>query len=148
MRHSEGLWPGIDMVRVARVMLLAELVALLVSTSAAVGVELLLYPLFLGSGVLRARLARAFGQPMVRMALLWGGMLLLAVLYCIAPVMDALDNLGSWRKLLLLPMAAAVFDDEAWKNRLVWTLVLTTTLGVALSSFSWISGIAIYKYPL
>lgn len=148
MRHSEGPWPGIDMVRVARILLLAELVALLVSTSAAVGVELLLYPLFLGSGVLRARLARAFAQPMVRMALLWGGMLLLAVLYSVAPTNETLSNLGSWRKLLLLPMAAAVFDDEAWKNRLVWTLVLTITLGVALSSFSWFSGIAIYKYPL
>lgn len=147
MNQADGPKPGIDMVRVARVMLLAELAALLVSTSAAVGVELLLYPLFLGSGVLRGRLVRALEQPMVRMALVWGGVLVLATLYCVAPVAEALDNLGSWRKLLLLPMAAAVFDDEAWKRRLVWTLMLTATLGVVLSCFSWFSGVIIYKYP-
>lgn len=148
MRQSDGAKPGIDMVRVARVLLLVEMAALLVSTSAAVGVELLLYPLFLGSGVLRGRLARALNQPMVRMALAWAVVLGLAVLYCIAPLAEALDNLSSWRKLLLLPMAAAVFNDEVWKRRLVWTLVLTATVGVVLSYFSWFSGVTIHKYEL
>ncbi|NTV14347.1 MAG: O-antigen ligase family protein [Desulfobulbaceae bacterium] len=146
MQQADGPRPGIDLVRVARILLLAELVALMVSTSAAVGGELLLYPLFLGSGVLRGRLVRTLGQPMIRMALLWAGMLLLAAFYCIAPAAEVLDSLGSWRKLLLLPMAAAVFDETAWKLRLVWTLVLTATLGVALSYFSWFSGVGIYKY--
>jgi len=145
MRQADGQKPGIDMVRVARVMLLMELSVLLISTSAAVGVELLLYPLFLGSGVLRGRLVRALDQPMVRMALLWGGVLVLATLYCVAPLAEALDNLGSWRKLLLLPMAAAVFDDDRWKGRLVWTLLLTSTVGVVVSYGSWFLGTPIYK---
>lgn len=148
MRQSDGAKPGIDMVRVARVLLLVEMAALLVSTSAAVGVELLLYPLFLGSGGLRGRLARALNQPMVRMALAWAVVLVLAVLYCIAPLAEALDNLSSWRKLLLLPMAAAVFDEETWKRRLVWTLVLTATFGVVLSYFSWFIGIPIYQHKV
>lgn len=147
MEQLDGREPGIDLLRVARVLLLAELAMLLVSTSAAVGVEILLYPLFLLSGELRGRLLRALRQPMVIMALGWGGMLLLGAGYSAAPVTDTLANLSSWRKLLLLPMAAAVFADPAWKLRLVWTLVLTATLGVLLSSFSWLSGVTIYKYP-
>jgi len=146
MRKFDGFKSRIDMLCVARNMLLVEMVAILVSTSLAVGVELLLYPLFLGSGVLRGRLKGTLSQPMVRMTLVWAGMLLLAVLYSVTPSVT-LYSLGGWRKLLLLPMAAAVFDDEIWKRRLIWTLLLTVTLGVALSYFSWFSGVAIRKFP-
>ncbi len=146
MQQSDGPKPGIDMVRLARVLLLAEMSALLISTSAAVGLELLLYLLFLGSGALRSRLRRTYSQPMIRIALVWAAMLVLAALYSVAPA-DALGSLGSWRKLLLLPMAAAVFDEEIWKRRLVWALVLTASLGMALSYFSWFSGVTIRKFP-
>lgn len=148
MRQVDGKAPGIDPLRVVRILLVTELVALLVSTSLAVGVEFLLYLLFLGSGQLRGRLGLAVRQPMVLMGLVWGGVLLLATLYSLAVPAETFGNLSSWRKLLLLPMAAAVFDDESWKLRLVWALVLTASLGVALSYFSWFSGVAIYKFEV
>jgi O-antigen ligase len=148
MRQTEAGVAGINPLRVARILLVTELVALLVSTSVAVGAEFLLYLLFLGSGELRGRLRRALPQPMVLMGLVWAAVLLLGALYSVGPAAETLSNLSSWRKLLLLPMAAAVFDDEGWKLRLVWALILTAALGALLSYFSWFSGIAIYKFPV
>jgi len=148
MRQPDGRGPGINPLRLARILLVAELVALLISTSVAVGLEFLLYLLFLGSGELRGRFRQAVRQPMVLMGLAWGAVLIVAALYSVAPVAETLDNLTSWRKLLLLPMAAAVFDREIWKLHLVRALILTATLGAALSYYSWFSGVAIYKFEL
>lgn len=132
----------------ARGLLLAELAALLVSTSAAVGVEFLLYLLFAFSAPLRGRLRQSVRQPMVMMILVWGAVLIGAAFYSVAPGAEIIANLSSWRKLLLLPMAAAVFDSDPWKRRLVWVLLLTVTLGAGLSYFSWFSGTAIHKFPM
>ncbi|MFO7605184.1 MAG: O-antigen ligase family protein [Desulfurivibrionaceae bacterium] len=133
---------------IARGLLLAELLALFFSTSLAVGVELLVYPLFLFSAELRGRLFRAIAQPMVKAALAWGAVLLVAALYSVADGPETMGNLVSWRKLLLLPMAAAVFDSKAWKYRLVWGFILFTSLGAVLSYLSWFGDIRIYKYPV
>lgn len=139
---------GFQAVNFVRYLLLAKLAALLISTSLAVGLEILLYLSFAVFPSLRSRLLRVISQPMVLMLMVWGAMLIIAGFYSVAPATDTIDTLISWRKLLLLPMAAAVFDDNIWKRRLVWTLILLVTLGVLLSWLSWISGILIYKYPL
>lgn len=141
-------WRKGGVLPIARTLLLTELVALLFSTSLAVGVELLVYPLFLFSAELRSRLFRAVAQPMVKAALAWGAVLLVAALYSVADGPETIDNLISWRKLLLLPMAAAVFDSKAWKYRLVWGFILFTSLGAVLSYLSWFGDIRIYKYPV
>jgi O-antigen ligase len=148
MENVKNRWAGLDSLAVARGLLLTELVALLVSTSAAVGVEFLLYLVFAVAAPLRGRLRQAVRQPMVMMILVWGVVLLGAAFYSVATVPEIIADLSSWRKLLLLPMAAAVFDSELWKRRLVWTLVLTVTLGAVLSYFSWFSGVTFYKYRL
>lgn len=133
-------------INLARWLLLANLVALLTSTSLAIGVEFLLYLSFAVFPSLRSRLLRSGSQPMVLMLLAWGAVLIMAGFYSVATAAETLATLFSWRRLLLLPMAAAVFDDDIWKRRLVWTLVLTATLGVLLSYFSWFSGILIYRH--
>ena len=65
---------GFNHVNIMRWLLLTELVAMLVSTSAAVGVEFLLYLGFAVSAPLRNRLKVAARQPMVLMILVWGGL--------------------------------------------------------------------------
>ncbi len=132
----------------ARSFLVAEIAAMLVSTSAAVGIEFLIYLTFILSPELWRRLRDAVAQPMVRGCLAWGAMLVIAGIYCVGGPEAALGDLASWRKLLLLPLAAAVFDEEIWKNRIIHALILTATLGVGLSYFSRATGITIYKYPV
>lgn len=127
----------------ARKLLLAELVALLFSTSAAVGIEFLLYLLFACSAPLRGRLRLVAGQPMVLMTLIWALVVAGAGFYSVATVPETLASISSWRKLLLLPMAAAVFTCDLWKGRLIWALLWSTLVGVILSFASWISGVVV-----
>jgi len=137
-----------DSITIARFLLVAEITAMIVSTSAAVGLEFLIYLCFILSPALWKRLHEAWQQPMVRGAAAWAAILLCGALYSAGGLNAAIDDLGSWRKLLLLPLAAALFDDDTWKERISHTLIITATVGVALSFFSKISGIAIYKYPV
>lgn len=148
MENIKNRLASLDLLNLVRCLLLTEMVALLVSTSLAVGTELLIYLLFTVSPPLRSKLWQARRQPMVLMIMVWAGVLIIAALYSVAPAAETLDNLSSWRKLLLLPLAAAVFDNDAWKRRLVWSLVLTAALGAILSYFSWFTGMNLYKYPL
>jgi O-antigen ligase len=147
MAIIKNRWAGTDSLDVVRSLLLFEFVALLVSTSVTVGTELIISLVFLASPALRQRLWRVGRQPMVLMVVVWIGVLVIAGLYSIAPRAETLWSLSSWRKILLLPMAAAVFDSDLWKRRLVWALVLTVTLGAVLSDISWFSGLTLYKYP-
>lgn len=139
---------GLDMLKIARILMVAELVALLVSTSLAVATEMLIYLVFAVSSLLRKRVWQAARQPMVSMTMVWAAVLIIAALYSIGPAPETIANLSSWRKLLILPLAVAVFDSAIWKRRLIVALLLTVTLGALLSYFSWFSGVALYKYRL
>lgn len=148
MKSIKNSLAGTDSLNIVRSLMLLELVALMVSTSMAVGTELIIYLIFATTTSLRKRLWLVYRQPMVLMLMVWGGVLVVAALYSVAPATETLANLSSWRKLLLLPLAVAVFDSDLWKRRLVWTLVFIVTLGAVLSYFSWFSGLTIYKYQL
>ncbi len=129
----------------ARVLVLLEFVALLVSTSMAVVVEVLLYLTVLSSKDLLQRLWAIRNQPMIRMTLLWIAVLALSCLYTIAPAVDLIDILSSWRKILLLPIAAACFDAPVWKNRAIHTFFITIAALLVLSSLTWVLGLDFYK---
>lgn len=139
---------GFQAVNFVRYLLLAKLAALFISTSLAVGLEILLYLSFAVFPSLRTRLLRVASQPMVMMLIIWVVVLIIAGFYSVAPVTETIDNLTSWRKLLLLPMAAAVFDNNIWKMRLVWMFIFMVSIGGALSWLSWLGDIHFYKYPL
>jgi O-antigen ligase len=110
------------------------MIALLLSPPVTVALELALFALMLGSATLRARLWAAARQPLPAMALAFWLLMAVAILYSLAPWREALDVWFSWRKLLLLVFAAALFDDPAWKARLVRILIAVAVLG-ALASY-------------
>ena len=135
----------VDAVAVARYLLLAELVFLFASTSLAVVVETLLFLLFLAFPVLRRRVFAIAGQPMVLMALVWIGVVTIGLLYSIGPGAENIAIWKSWRKIFLLPLAAAVFDEELWKRKLIWTFLGMIVLGLLVSCGSWLSGVTLLK---
>jgi O-antigen ligase len=137
-----------DILLITRLLLLGEFISLFISTAAAVGLEGLLYICFLLSKNLRRRLFDTFSQPMIKATLLWASIVLLGALYSEGTTQETLHNLASWRKLLLIPFAAALLNNDKWRLRVVWTLILLAALGMTLSYFSWFSGIHLYKYEI
>ncbi len=136
---------SVDAVTAARYLLLAELLFLFVSTSLAVVAELLLFLVFLVFPSLRRRVAELVRQPMIFMAIAWAVVLTLGLLYSIGPGAENLDIWKSWRKLLLLPMAAAVFDSEEWKKKFVWTFLCAVAAGLLVSFGSWLLELPLLK---
>ncbi|HKB52899.1 MAG TPA: O-antigen ligase family protein, partial [Ramlibacter sp.] len=90
----------------------------------------------LASSELRGRLRLAARDPMVAGALAFFVVLAIGVTYSAGPLRDSLGMLSGWRKLLLLPVAAAVFDHPAAKRRLALTFVVVTTVLALLSYYS------------
>ena len=120
---------------VARWLIAADMVALLFSPPLTNLVELALYVVMLASGELRARFMRATRQPMVLGALLFLAVVTVGLAYSIGSWDDSFGMWWAWRKLLLLPIAVALFDDPAWKRRLGLILVSVATL-CALASYA------------
>jgi len=138
----------IDLINLARSLIILEVIALMFSTAAAVIVEILIFLLFISAGRLRRRVFSQLKQPMVVMALVLYVMVSLGVIYSVAPFSESLDMWGSWRKLLLVPLAASVYTDSLWKQKLVNIFIGISTLAALVSFAGYIFNFTIYKFPV
>ena len=129
----------------ARWLMIAMVVALLVSPPVANLAQLLLVLLVLASSELRGRAVRACRQPLVMGALVFYLVISIGVFYSIGSQSEALSMWEGWRKLLLLPLGVALYDEARWKLRFVQVLVGASTIGALLSYFGWFTHTA---FPL
>jgi O-antigen ligase len=129
-------------VALARMLLLGVVVTMLVSTSISIGFEFASYIAFAALPEPRRRLCRALRYPIVIGLLPLAFVTALAALYGPASWADSLSALVGWRRMLLLPLAAAVFDDEASK-RLVLRVIVVTCLAGALASLFIVWGLSL-----
>ena len=131
----------------ARWLIIAILVSLLFSPPLTNMAELLLVLLVCFSSELRVRVARACRQPMVIGALAFYVVLSIGVLYSMGNQSMALSMWGGWRKLLLLPLSVALFDNVRWKSRLAMTLVVVASVCALASWIGMLLDKGVYLYP-
>ena len=93
----------------ARWLIVAIMVALLFSPPLTNLAELALVLCLAASGELRRRLVRAAGQPMGIATLALAALIVIGAGYSIGSPERTWSMLTGWRKLLLLPIAAALF---------------------------------------
>jgi O-antigen ligase len=105
-------------------------------------IELALWLLFLLNGRLRAAFVQTLGDLRVQLLLaffIWIG---IAMLWGQAPWESRLEEWWSWRKLVLFPMAVALFPGESSKRAVLWTVIGVSTVYLVLSwtaVFGWVS---------
>lgn len=138
----------IDPLSLAQILILLEFVALFFSTTATVLFEILVFLLFLGSGKLRCKVVSILRQPMVFMALALYVLVSLGLIWSVAPFGVSVDMWGSWRKLLLVPLAASVFTDFLWKQRLVSLFIGIMGLSALVSCIGFFCNVGIGKFPV
>ena len=131
----------------ARWLIVAIMVALLFSPPLTNLAELALVLCLAASGELRRRLVRAVGQPMGIATLALAALIVIGAGYSIGSAERTWSMLTGWRKLLLLPIAAALFDEPRWKTRLGLILVAVVALCAALSYVGLALGRGVYLYP-
>jgi O-antigen ligase len=133
-------------VALARTLLLGVVVTMLASTSLAIGFELAAYLVFAALPEPRRRLCRTLRYPVVAGVIPLAVVIVAAAFYGPASWADAISALAGWRRLLLLPLAAAVFDDEAAK-RLALKVVVATCFVGAVASLVIVWGQGLYLPP-
>src|SRR5207248_2604697 len=119
LRLSEGMnlrmnsmVPTDGGVAVARALLLGVVVTMLISTSVSIGFEFLSYIAYAALPEPRRRLIAALRSPIVIALLPFAVVIFVGIFYGATSWSNALSALAGWRRMLLLPLAAAVFDDE------------------------------------
>jgi O-antigen ligase len=123
-------------VALARMLLLGVVVTMLVSTSISIGFEFAGYLVFAALPEPRRRLCGALRYPVVVGLLPFVLVTVAAAFYGPALWADSISALAGWRRMLLLPLAAAVFDDDASKRLVLKTIVVTCLVGALVSFIS------------
>jgi O-antigen ligase len=119
---------------IARTLLLAAVVSVLFSTSLSIVLEVFVYAAFACSPQLWRRLARTLRHPVMIGVYPFVLVLLVGAVHGPAPWSEVLLGLLAWRRLLLLPLCLAVFDDDRSKN-LALIVFLAICLAGTLTSF-------------
>ncbi len=119
---------------VARGLVIVSFVTMMFSPPATNLLQAILFGVCLASRDVRARLWAARRQPLVVGALLFYVALIIGASYSIAGLREGFGMVWGWRKLLMLPIAAALFTDSRAKVKLLRTLVAAAGC-VAVASF-------------
>jgi O-antigen ligase len=120
-------------IAISRALLLGVVVTMLFSTSASIGFEILSYLAFVTFAEPRRRLIGALRSPIVIALLPFAVAVFVGIFYGATTWPNAVAALAGWRRMLLLPLAAAVFDDEASKRLACKVFVGTCVVGVLVS---------------
>jgi O-antigen ligase len=126
-------WPTDGGLALARVLLLAVLVTTPIATTLANIIEFIAYGAILFFPEPRRRVLEVMRHPLVIGTLPLAVTILIATLYGPAAWSDALRSLFAWRRMLLLPLAAALFFDASAKRVVLKVLVVTCLLGTLVS---------------
>lgn len=137
----------------ARMLLLGVIVAMLVSTSVAIAFELASYIAFAMLPEPRRRLGVALHQPIVLALVPFALAIVVAAFYGPTSWNSALSAVVGWRRLLLLPLALAIFDDEPAKRLVFKTIIVVCLIGTvisilgiaALPSHGWLARGVVYR---
>jgi len=134
-------------VTLGRILLLGVFVTMLVSTSVSIAFEFASYLAFALVPELRRRFVGILTHPLAIALLPFALILVVATLYGPASWRDALGALFGWRRILLLPLALAVFDDGASKRMLLKVALVTCMVGTLASLFTAAAGIPLTRGP-
>jgi O-antigen ligase len=147
MRVIPGLYAKLpkDSLTWARAAFVAALAALPISTAMSnvcLGLGVLAW---LVSGTVASTSRLVISNRAATMALALFCLLTLSMAWSAGPLHDQFTALGKFRKLLLIPIVASLFDDVQWRVRAAWALGLAIGLTLLLSLGSGLTG---YAFPV
>ena len=143
MTDTKTGWPADDGLAFARALLLAAFVITPVATSLEVVIEFAAYAVMLIMPAPRRRAIDALGNPVVIGALPLAAMIIVGTFHGPATWSDALVSLVAWRRMLLLPLGAALFFDAPSKRLVLKVLVVTCVIGTLVSFMTFATDVSI-----
>jgi O-antigen ligase len=126
-------WPADGGLAFARALVLAAFVSTPIATTLAIVIEVVAYAVMLIMPGPRRRAIDALRNPVVIGALPFAAVIIVAAFYGPATWWDALVSLVAWRRMLLLPLGAALFFDTPSKRLVLKVLLVTCVIGTLVS---------------
>jgi O-antigen ligase len=126
-------WPADGGLALARALLFADFVVTPIATSVEIVIGLAACGVILVMPEPRRRLVVALRHPVVLGALPLAAVIVMATFYGAAAWSDALRSLFAWRRMLMLPLAAALFFDAPSKRLVLEVFVAVCAVALVLS---------------
>jgi O-antigen ligase len=139
---SEDRW-----VLAAQLLMLLNLVAMTRAFALVSLIEFLLWCLFLFYSPLRAALLESFSDIRIKMVFAFWGWVAIATLWSPADFGLRFEEVWSWRKLLLFPMAWVLFRDPRLKRAAVFTLIVTAGIYMFFSWAGYLGYVSLDRAP-
>jgi O-antigen ligase len=118
---------------------------IVISPSLTALLEIALYALFILNPELRKRFVASLTQPIVIFGFLLCFFIIISSLWSAASWDIKLEHIRSWRKILLLPMAACLIDTPKMKDRFLFVFIIAIAFYALLSWFSYASDIHLFN---
>lgn len=137
-----------DILNFARYLLIAQVIALMVSPPLTNLLEFVLYVIVIISARLRQQILFALKQPLPSMAFILFTGIGIGVLYSVDTIENSIGYWVSARRLLLILFACALFDTSEWKIKAFWAFSVASAVAVVLSYASFFFEFNVYKYDI
>lgn len=134
----------IDLARIAAIV---ACVGILYSPSVGTVGLAVSYVAFLTSGQAVHRFKQVLDRPSSHWAIAFLGIVLAGVLYASVTWSDRWVDVFKWRTIFWLFLTLAIFDDVRWRNRLLTTFLIGTTVGVICSFAASTGWVTLWRGP-
>ena len=148
--RSGGLLSGFSTdyyVLSAQFLVLLNLVAMTRAFALVSLIEFLLWCLFLFYSPLRVAFLQSFLDIRIRLVFVFWGWVVVATLWSHADLGLRLEEVWSWRKLLLFPMAWVLFRGPRVKHAAVFTLIVTASIYMVFSWAGYLGFLSLDRLP-
>ena len=132
----------------ARYTVILILISILFSPPITTILEIFLYTLILFSKEIQNKIKESINQPLVVSSILFYTVIIVSSLNPLVTWSEGLNAAWAWRKILLLPIALSLFDENQWKNKACIVFIVVTSICAILSFISSMTEFAIHKYPV
>lgn len=139
---SEDRW-----VLAAQLLMLLNLVAMTRAFALVSLIEVLLWCLFLFYSPLRAAFLESFSDIRIKLVFAFWGWVAIATLWSPADFGLRFEEVWSWRKLLLFPMAWVLFREPRLKRAAVFTLAVTAGIYMFFSWAGYLGYVSLDRDP-
>lgn len=139
---SEDRW-----VLAAQLLMLLNLVAMTRAFALVSLIEFLLWCLFLFYSPLRAAFLESFSDIRIKLVFAFWGWVAIATVWSPADFGLRFEEVWSWRKLLLFPMAWVLFRDPRLKRAAVFTLIVTAGIYMFFSWAGYLGYVSLDRAP-
>ena len=130
----------------SRYLIIFEFISILFSPALTNLFEILLFASCLVSKEPRYAIWDSRSQPLFIGSVAFILTLMISTAWCVAPFTEALNSLWGWRKILLLPISIALFQEAAWKDKTLKIFIIFTLSASVISYAMFILGVSVHGW--